>query len=367
MTTRLLHIVGARPNFMKAAAVLQADPGPHRFVHVLVHTGQHYDALMSDRFFEDLSLPKPDHHLGVGGGSHAQNTGRTMIELEPVVERERPDWLVVYGDVNATLAGALVAAKLGVRIAHVEAGVRSGDRSMPEEINRLVTDRVADLCLTPSRGAHAHLDREGVEPSRVAFVGNVMVDTLLRLREPARALGMAARLGVTPGQFAVTTLHRAGNVDVRETLAELLGALADLAARMPVLFPVHPRTRNRIREFGLEELARPIRLLDPLGYLELIGLVDEAALVLTDSGGLQAETTVLGVPCLTARTTTEWTETLTEGTNRLVPPSRSALGDAVRDVLAHAGSRASRRPDGWDGLAGARVLAAIAAARGPAA
>ena len=361
--TTILHVVGARPNFMKAAPVLAAARLEPRLRQVLVHTGQHYDRSMSDAFFTDLGLPEPDENLGVGSGTHAEQTARIMLGFEPVLDRHRPDWVVVYGDVNSTVACALVAAKLGIRTAHVEAGLRSRDWSMPEEVNRVVTDRLADLLLTPSRDADQNLLAEGVPADRIRFVGNVMVDTLLALRERARSLSMPAALGLEPGRYAVVTLHRPSNVDRRETLEQLVGSLDDLGAEMPVCFAVHPRTRRRLDEFGLVPRAEGVRLLAPLGYLETIGLVEQAALVLTDSGGLQEETTVLGVPCLTARPNTERPITLTEGTNRLVESARSAIGAAVAAVLAarRNGGFEARRPERWDGKAGERVVAALLA------
>lgn len=360
---RLLHIVGARPNFMKVAPVMRAAAARGKIDQVLVHTGQHYDEAMSAAFFRDLDLPEPDVNLGIGSGSHAVQTGRMMVEFEPVLDRAAPDWVLVYGDVNSTVACALVSAKKGVRVAHVEAGLRSRDRTMPEELNRLLTDQLADLCLTPSRDADENLRAEGIPPERIRFVGNVMVDTLLHLRARAQATRAPVRYQVAGAPYAFVTLHRPSNVDSRETLAELLQALDDLAARMPVIFPIHPRTRSRIEEFGLADLARRVRLLAPLGYLETVALVEQAALVLTDSGGLQEETSVLGVPCLTARANTERPVTVTEGTNRLVASTREAIQEAVAEVLGRAdGRRTPRRPEYWDGCAGGRVIEALSGA-----
>jgi UDP-N-acetylglucosamine 2-epimerase (non-hydrolysing) len=315
---------------------------------------------MSDAFFRDLGIPEPNENLGVGSGSHAEQTARIMLAFEPVLDRHAPDWLLVYGDVNSTIACALVAAKKGIRIAHVEAGLRSRDRSMPEEINRILTDQLADLCLTPSRDGDANLLAEGVPASRIRLVGNVMVDTLLTLRDAARSRNLPGALELS-GDYAFVTLHRPSNVDDRATLDELLRALEDLSARMPVLFAVHPRTRQRIGEFGLAVPNGRVRLLDPLGYLETIGLVQQAALVLTDSGGLQEETTVLGVPCLTARPSTERPITVTEGTNRLVASTRPAIRAAWEAILAEraAGRFKPARPEGWDGNAGSRVIEAV--------
>lgn len=358
--TRLLHVVGARPNFMKVAPVLRA-PSPGAAVeHILVHTGQHYDAAMSATFFAELGIPEPDANLGVGSGSHGVQTGKLLIELDAAFDRFAPDWVVVYGDVNSTLAAALVAAKRGIRIAHVEAGVRSFDRSMPEEVNRVLTDQLADLCLTPSAAADENLRREGVRAECIRCVGNVMVDTLDALRPQAAASGAATRLGVSEGPFAFATFHRAGNVDDPATLAELLQALGEIARDMPVLFAVHPRTRQRIEASGLAAQAGKTRLLDPLGYLETVDLVSRAALVLTDSGGLQVETTILGTRCLTARPNTEWTETLTDGTNRLVAPRKGEMIAAARSALS-AGAKGGQRPRPplWDGRTAERILQAI--------
>lgn len=346
---------------MKVAPVIRAASARPGIEQVLVHTGQHYDHAMSDAFFRDLDLPAPDVNLGVGSGSHAVQTGKIMVEFEPVLDQRKPDWVLVYGDVNSTVACALVAAKKGIRIAHVEAGLRSRDRGMPEELNRILTDQLADLCLTPSRDGDDNLRAEGIDPARIVFVGNVMVDTLLHLRERARATGSPDRFGVAGGPYAFVTLHRPSNVDSADSLAELLAALGDLSRQMPVIFPIHPRTRSRIAEFGLSSLVGSVRLVDPLGYLETVSLVERATLVLTDSGGLQEETTVLGVPCITARPNTERPVTITQGTNRLVASTRAAVQQAIKEVLAHAGNGkpAPARPEFWDGRAGVRVVQAI--------
>lgn len=359
---KLLHVVGARPNFMKVGPVLRAGRSSG-YDQMLLHTGQHYDASMSDAFFRDLELPAPDINLEVGSGTHAEQTARIMLGFEPVLLERRPDWVLVYGDVNSTAAAALVASKLGVRVAHVEAGLRSRDRSMPEEINRIVTDQLADLLLTPSRDADQNLLAEGIPAARIRLVGNVMVDTLLLLREKARGLGIPARMGLAGKPYAFVTLHRPSNVDDPATLDQLLRALEDLGARMPVIFAAHPRTRQRIGQFGIAEPNGTVRVTEPLGYLETIGLVESSALVLTDSGGLQEETTVLGIPCLTARANTERPVTVTEGTNRLVASSRAAIANAVAEVLEarQAGRFQPSRPEGWDGHAGERIVSELAA------
>jgi UDP-N-acetylglucosamine 2-epimerase (non-hydrolysing) len=365
---KVILVAGARPNFMKVAPVLVAL---RRAGHapVLVHTGQHYDARMSDAFFADLELPEPDHHLGVGSGSHAVQTARIMEAFEPVVLAERPDWVVVFGDVNSTLACALVAAKLqpetGCRVAHVEAGLRSGDWRMPEEVNRVVTDRVSDLLLTPSRDAHPNLRAEGVPDGRVVFVGNTMIDTLLARLPRARERAFAAELGLQRGRYAVSTLHRPSNVDDPAAFRGVLEALGTVAREMPVVLPLHPRARRQAEAFGLEGLLAPLKVLEPVGYLEMLSLTEGAAVVLTDSGGVQEETTALGVPCVTLREQTERPVTVTEGTNRLAPWPLTAEGvvGAFRDALARgAAGDAPPRPEGWDGRAGERVAAALAAA-----
>ena len=357
----LLHLVGARPNFMKLAPVFRAGHNRPGMKQLIVHTGQHYSEGMSGRFFGDLGIPAPDDNLEVGSGTHAEQTARIMLGCEPLFARYRPDWLVVYGDVNSTVAAALVAAKMDIRIAHVEAGLRSRDRTMPEEINRLVTDQLADLLLTPSTDADANLLAEGIPADRIVFVGNVMVDTLLHLLDRARALDLPSKLGVAGRPYVFVTLHRPSNVDDAATLAELMAGLEAIATKTPVLFAVHPRTRERLTTFGLLGRAPSVRLLEPLGYLETVSLVDRAALVITDSGGLQEETTALGVPCLTARANTERPVTVTEGTNRLIPSTRDALVHAAAEVLQHPprSNTAVRRPELWDGRAGERIIDAL--------
>lgn len=362
---RALLVAGARPNFMKVAPILSSlrEEGHEG---VLVHTGQHYDSKMSDAFFRDLDLPDPDYHLGVGSGSHAVQTARIMESFEPVLEEVRPDWLIVVGDVNSTLACALVASKreqdLGCRIAHVEAGLRSRDWHMPEEVNRVLTDRLAHLLLTPSRDAHPNLVAEGIEPARIRFVGNVMIDTLLRLLPAARELDIAVRLDVEPGRFAVATLHRPSNVDDPKTLGVALKAIERLREKMPVVLPLHPRTRRNIEVFGFQDELRHLTVLEPLGYLEMLSLNDSAAVVLTDSGGLQEETTALGVPCVTLREQTERPITVSEGTNRLVswPLTEHGILESVSRAIAQGRAEpGTRRPEGWDGRAGERVVSAL--------
>ena len=351
---KILHVVGARPNFPKLAPVYRAAARAG-LGQIIVHTGQHYDDGMSASFFRELGIPEPDTNLAVGSESHAVQTARVMERIEPVLLRERPDWLLVYGDVNSTVAAALVAAKLGVRVAHVEAGLRSYDRTMPEEINRLVTDRLASLLLTPSRDADETLRAEGEPAEEIVFVGNVMVDTLLYALEAARARGFRRTLGVAHGEAIAVTLHRPSNVDSPERLRDIVVALRDLARERPVIFPAHPRTRARLDAIGADLGA--VRLLDPVSYLDMLDLVDGAFAVVTDSGGLQEETTALGVPCVTVRENTERPVTITEGTNVLVPDPRR-IADVVRTLARPADPR---RPEGWDGRAGERVVAALIA------
>jgi UDP-N-acetylglucosamine 2-epimerase (non-hydrolysing) len=362
----VLHVVGARPNFMKVAPVLRALKGRRGLGSVLVHTGQHYDAAMSQAFFDELGIPEPDVHLGVGSGTHAQQTAGLLSGLEAVLMERRPHMVMVVGDVNSTLAGALAAAKLDIPVAHLEAGLRSRDRSMPEEINRLLTDQIADLCLTPSRDADANLAAEGIGPERIRFVGNVMIDTLERILPEVRDRVPVSAAGLPERGYAVVTLHRPSNVDDRKTLAGIFRALAEIAREVPVVFPMHPRTRKRAEAFGLA--LDGVKVLDPVGYREMLALQARAGLVLTDSGGVQEESTVLGVPCLTLRDSTERPVTVTEGTNRLVPDrSTSAILAAFR---ASWGKPVPvRRPEGWDGRAAERVADALeewAARPGPA-
>jgi UDP-N-acetylglucosamine 2-epimerase (non-hydrolysing) len=356
---RVVNVVGARPNFMKIAPIV-AELGrrPREFEQLLVHTGQHYDEAMSDAFFEDLGIPRPDVNLEVGSGSHAEQTARIMLAFERVVVERRPDWVVVVGDVNSTVAATLVAAKLGPRVAHVEAGLRSRDRRMPEEINRLATDALADLLLTPSRDADANLLAEGHPPEKIVFVGNVMIDTLLAHRERARASRVLDELGLEPGSYAALTLHRPSNVDDRATLEGIVGALERIAERLPVVFPVHPRTRARLAEFGLAFSER-VRVVDPLGYLDFLRLYSESRLVLTDSGGIQEETTALGIPCLTLRENTERPVTVSEGTNQIVGTDPARILAAAEEILDGRRRFAGRVPELWDGKAAVRIVVAL--------
>ena len=347
----ILHVVGARPNFMKAAPVLTAlsQRGAEQ---TLVHTGQHYDAVMSDIFFQQLGIPAPDINLAVGSGSHAVQTAEVMMRFEPVVLERRPDLVLVYGDINSTVAAAVVCAKLGVRVGHVEAGLRSFDRTMPEEINRLVTDQLADLLFTPSADADANLMREGIDSEKIYCVGNVMIDTLIRLLPVAQRVIRSDDVFDAP--YALVTLHRPSNVDEPEMLGKLVGALATLSEEICVVFPIHPRTRKRIESLGGWNPCPRVRLADPIGYVEFLALQMNATLVVTDSGGIQEETTYLGVPCLTVRRNTERPVTATIGTNVLVGQDMDRLLSEARRILSGKG-RTGHVPPLWDGHAGRRI------------
>ncbi|HEV8265443.1 MAG TPA: UDP-N-acetylglucosamine 2-epimerase (non-hydrolyzing) [Gemmatimonadales bacterium] len=347
----ILSVVGARPNFMKLAPLARQLARRPAVKHVIVHTGQHYDEEMSESFLRSLAIPAPSYNLAAGSASHAQQTAVIMQRFEPVCVQERPDIVLVYGDVNSTLAAALVAAKLGIRVGHVEAGLRSRDWSMPEEINRVVTDRLADLLFTPSRDAGDNLRAEGLAADRVHFVGNIMIDSLVSLLPQARR-----RNGDAP--YVVVTLHRPANVDDPGTLAELLGALSDLSAERRVLFPVHPRTRMRMKAMTWAPPNDHLVLLDPVPYLEMLGLVLGSDLVITDSGGLQEETSFLGIPCLTVRPNTERPITCTEGTNQLVAARREAICQAAREAQGR-GRGSAPRIERWDGKAAERITAVL--------
>ena len=350
---KFLCVCGARPNFMKISPIVDALKQVDGAQTMLIHTGQHYDDRMSRLFFEDLSIPRPDINLAVGSGSQAVQTAETMKRFEPVCIEHQPDWVIVVGDVNSTLACTLVSVKLGFRVAHVEAGLRSFDRSMPEEINRLLTDAVSEMLFVAERSGLENLAKEGVAPSRVHFVGNVMIDTLLRSRERAAKSQILEQLGLCEKKYAVVTLHRPGNVDHRESFCSILEALKQIAGDMPVVFPIHPRSRRNLEEMGLaERVARSsgIRLVEPLGYLDFLRLMAGAAVVLTDSGGIQEETTILSVPCLTLRDNTERPVTISQGTNRLTGNTTQRIMTAYREVLADLPVSDSM-PEKWDGHA----------------
>ena len=357
MSRQTVHLIAAaRPNFMKVAPLWHALFAASDFAPVLVHTGQHYDSNMSGAILSDLGLPEPDFHLGIGSGSHAEQTGRVMLAYGEVASAHRPDWLVVVGDVNSTLACAITGVKLGVPTIHLEAGLRSRDRTMPEEINRIATDAIADVLWTPSPDADANLTAEGVPEPRITRVGNIMLDSFEMKRAAIEAANVPARLGCNGRGYCVVTLHRPANVDDRAQLAMLADCLAEIQAELPIIFPVHPRTSARLEESGLDSRLRNagVGLVEPMSYVEFMSLIAGAKAVVTDSGGIQEETTYLGIPCLTLRETTERPITVTQGTNRLTRPDE-ALG-MLRGMLN--GHRAEPlRPEFWDGRTAERCVA----------
>ncbi|HEY3038759.1 MAG TPA: UDP-N-acetylglucosamine 2-epimerase (non-hydrolyzing) [Pyrinomonadaceae bacterium] len=359
---KVINVVGARPNFMKVAPIVEAMKRREReFTPLVVHTGQHYDAAMSDAFFSDLDLPQPDVYLGVGSASHAAQTAAIMERFESVVLREQPDWVLVVGDVNSTLACALVCVKLGVKVAHVEAGLRSRDRTMPEEINRLLTDQIADLLFTPSADADENLRAEGIPPERIRLVGNIMIDSLCKHLDQSRQSRIKDQMGLTDKSYAVLTLHRPANVDDPAAFGKILEALAAISERLPLVFPVHPRTRKSIAELGLDmrvDRVKGLRLIDPLGYLDFLSLYSSARLVLTDSGGIQEETSVLGIPCLTLRENTERPITVTMGTNTIVGSDPTKITAAAFKALNETSKKVVRIPL-WDGHTAERIIAAL--------
>lgn len=354
----ILHIVGARPNFMKAAPVLRALGTWDGVRQTLVHTGQHYDANMSDVFFHDLKIPEPDINLGVGSGSHAQQTAQILSQFEPVVMDYKPDLVLVYGDVNSTVAAALVCAKLLVPVGHVEAGLRSFDRTMPEEINRLLTDQIADLLFTPSADGDDNLLREGVAAEKIRLVGNVMIDSLVHLLPAAEKKPIISDLGLQARGYGLVTLHRPSNVDDGGLLTSIISVLHDISRDLPLVFPVHPRTRQHLKTFNVHSSRSNVQLIDPLSYLDFLALQRLAMLVITDSGGIQEETTYLGVPCLTIRENTERPVTVTLGTNILVGQDMKRLQAEVKRILA--GERKQGRvPPLWDGHTAERIAEVI--------
>lgn len=359
MSCKIHLIAAARPNFMKVAPLYHALAAETWCSAEIVHTGQHYDANMSDAFFRDLRLPTPHHHLEVGSGSHSQQMAGVMLAYEKVCNKERPDWTIVVGDVNSTAACAMVAAKLWISVVHLEAGLRSRDRRMPEEINRLVTDAISDVLWTPSPDADENLLHEGVPAERIDRVGNIMIDSYEMMRPQIEADAGPAKFGLEGGAYAVVTLHRPSNVDDRETLGNLVTQLLAISRRMSLVFAVHPRTRKKLEEFGLWAAlssAPGIRLTEPLGYVEFMALVSASQAVITDSGGVQEESTYLGIPCLTLRENTERPITVTQGSNRLVTPQ--ALAENIDVVLQGRWPKGSR-PEGWDGKAAMRCVAVL--------
>jgi UDP-N-acetylglucosamine 2-epimerase (non-hydrolysing) len=358
---KIVNVVGARPNFMKIAPLMRAYQACPRIAPLLVHTGQHYDERMSDLFFRQLGIPEPDVNLEVGSGSHAGQTAAIMRAFEPLLLAHRPDAVLVVGDVNSTLACGLVAVKLGVRLIHVEAGLRSFDRTMPEEINRLVTDSVSDLLFCTEPSGVENLRREGVAPEKIFLVGNVMIDTLLAHRAKAEASRILDDLGIAPGRYAVLTLHRPANVDDPVRWGRILDALEEIRRDLPIIFPVHPRTRKNLGgpSAGRAAAMKNLRLIDPAGYLDFLKLMSSARLVLTDSGGIQEETTVLGVPCLTLRDSTERPITAEVGSNRVVGTDTEKILAAYREVMDGRGRR-PQIPPLWDGHAAERIVAVLA-------
>ncbi|MCQ8180313.1 UDP-N-acetylglucosamine 2-epimerase (non-hydrolyzing) [Methylomonas sp. SURF-1] len=363
MPKTIVCVVGARPNFMKMAPIIrQLLLAKDRVVPYLVHTGQHYDQSMKDTFFRQLGIPEPDRDLGVGSGSHAVQTANVMIRFEPVLDEVKPIAVLVVGDVNSTVACGLVAVKKNIPVIHVEAGLRSFDRDMPEEINRVLTDQISDLLFTTERAAQANLVREGIAPERIKFSGNVMIDSLLANCQQADSLEQilqryGVELPICKKRYALLTMHRPSNVDDPEILSRLVSVITNISRKLPVVFPVHPRTQQKLNEAGLlsELSSQEIVLLPPVGYLEILGLMQSAQLVLTDSGGLQEETTALGVPCVTLRENTERPITVTEGTNTIVGSDPDKIMECVADILA-TGGKTGRVPEYWDGRAAVRIV-----------
>ena len=369
---KIISVVGARPNFMKVAPLIRAiekdnanQQARHTIQHLLVHTGQHYDYEMSQVFFQDMEIPLPDFHLNVGSGTHAEQTGKVMIEFEKVLFQEKPDMVIVVGDVNSTIAAALAAVKLHIPLAHVEAGLRSFDRTMPEEINRLLTAVISDYLFTPSPDANENLQREGIPEEKILLVGNVMVDSLLYSRSMAAKSGILATLGLTAScgaqvtPYALLTLHRPSNVDKRKSLLKILEALNEISQRIPVVFPIHPRTRERLEEFGLLShlpvANQQFIIIKHLGYLDFLKLEMNARFVMTDSGGIQEETTVLNIPCLTLRERTEWPITVSRGTNTLVRDNADRIiGEAIKILDGKA--KQGTCPELWDGRTAERIV-----------
>jgi len=356
-----MNVVGARPNFMKVAPIQRAMGQYPQLEPVLVHTGQHYDEKMSKIFFDDLELPQPEVYLGVGSGSHAKQTAAIMVAFEDILLQYQPDAVLVVGDVNSTVACALTATKLHVPVIHVEAGLRSGDRRMPEEINRIVTDALSDILFVTEQSGLDHLKQEGIAAEKVHFVGNVMIDSLRFYQEKARQSSILTDLGLSPWEYALVTLHRPSNVDDKAALQTILSAFSELDPQLPVIFPVHPRTRQRLIDFGFQnqiESLTNFRLLPPLGYLDFLNAMQHAMVVITDSGGIQEETTALSIPCLTLRENTERPVTITLGTNQLIPLETGAIVAAVQEILA-GNTKTGQIPPLWDGHTAERIVKII--------
>ena len=357
----VINVVGARPNFMKIAPIMRAMKKTKGMKPTLVHTGQHYDQKMSKSFFDELDIPKPDINLNVGSGTHTSQTAEVMLRFEEVVENKKPDLILVVGDVNSTMACSLVGSKLRIPVAHVESGLRSGDRDMPEEINRLVTDSISDILITTSTDADANLIAEGVPKNRIFFTGNVMIDNLMHNLPKAKQQQTAEKMGLKPKTYTLVTLHRPSNVDTKASLSQIMAALERIQQESTIIFPVHPRTRANIEKFVTKsqmKRLKNIRFIEPQSYFNFLNLMMNAALVLTDSGGIQEETTVLGVPCLTARENTERPVTITEGTNKLVGTNKDKIITAALKSL-HGKAKSGRRPKYWDGKAAERIVKVI--------
>jgi UDP-N-acetylglucosamine 2-epimerase (non-hydrolysing) len=360
MIKKIISVVGARPNFMKVAPLDRAFKLHNRFFeHQIVHTGQHYDVNMSDAFFHDLEMPQPTYFLGVGSGSHAEQTAKIMLEFEKVCIQAKPDLVIVVGDVNSTIACALTAIKLGIKVAHVEAGLRSGDRSMPEEINRIATDSICDYCFVTEQSGYDNLIKEGKNPDSVFLVGNTMIDSQYFTIEKAKKSEILSKLNLIAKEFILVTLHRPSNVDAQEQLRSILEIFSEFSSQRKIVFPVHPRTRKNISQFGLDYLVgnnQNIKLTEPLGYIDFLCLMMNSDFVLTDSGGIQEETTALSVPCITARTTTERPVTLIMGTNKLIKPSPDEIRKTIQEFIRGERPTAKEQVPLWDGHASDRIV-----------
>lgn len=359
---KIINIASARPNFMKVAPLLEEYKN-HNSINVqLLHTGQHYDYEMSKIFFDELGIPEPDFHLEVGSGSHAEQTARVMTEFEKVLDKEQPDWVIVVGDVNPTMACTIVAVKKGIKVAHVEAGLRSHDRSMPEEINRILTDSIADLLLTPSIDGNTNLAREGIPEQKIRFVGNIMIDTLFMMREKASASEILSELDILGKDYVLITLHRPSNVDNYEVYNGLIDVMEELSQDLQLVWPMHPRSRKQAEEFDLLsqlENMKGLHILEPTGYTDTIHLMENSAFVMTDSGGIQEETTALGIPCLTVRENTERPITITEGTNRLAGTNPETILSLAQEVKKTTVNNRPKKPLYWDGKTAGRIVKAL--------